>query len=115
MDLVVEVGGAGTFQQSLRAARVAGVIAQIGVLAGVEQSLQITPILHRMLHVQGIYVGSRAHFLSMNRALTQTRLKPVVDRVYPFKEAPDAFRSMESGSHFGKIVIAVKQSGQHLN
>jgi NADPH:quinone reductase-like Zn-dependent oxidoreductase len=109
VDLVVEVGGAGTFQQSLRAVRVAGVVAQIGILSGVEQSLQITPLLHRLLRVQGIYVGSRAHFLEMNRALIQTRLKPVVDRVYPFKEAPEALRSMESGSHFGKIVISMEQ------
>ncbi len=109
VDLVVEVGGAGTFQQSLRATRVGGVIAQIGVLAGVEHSLQITPILHRMLHVQGIYVGSRAHFLAMNRALIQTGIKPAVDRVFPFVDAREALRAMESGSHFGKIVIAVRE------
>jgi len=108
VDLVVEVGGAGTFQQSMAAARVGGVIAQIGVLSGREESLAITPILHKMLNIRGIYVGSRQHFVAMNRALEQTRIHPVVDRVFSFGEAREAFATLESASHFGKIVISVK-------
>ena len=108
VDLVVEVGGAGTFQQSLAATRTGGVIAQIGVLAGREQPLTITPILHKMLDIRGIYVGSRRHFLEMNRAIEQTRLRPVIDRVFSFGEAKEAFKTMENASHFGKIVISAK-------
>jgi NADPH:quinone reductase-like Zn-dependent oxidoreductase len=103
VDLVVEVGGAGTLQQSLKAVRVAGTVAQIGVLTGVEQPLQITPVLHKQLNVKGIYVGSRANFETMNKAVSQIQLRPVVDRVFPFKEAREAFKAMESASHFGKI------------
>jgi NADPH:quinone reductase-like Zn-dependent oxidoreductase len=106
--LVVEVGGAGTFQQSMAATRVGGVIAQIGVLSGREQTLALTPILHRMLHVQGIYVGSREQFAAMNRALEQTRIQPVVDRIFSFEEAREAFATLKGASHFGKIVISVK-------
>jgi NADPH:quinone reductase-like Zn-dependent oxidoreductase len=101
------VGGAGTFQQSMAATRTGGVIAQIGVLSGREQSLAITPILHKMLQILGIYVGSRQHFLEMNRAIAQTGLHPVVDRVFSFGEAREAFTTMENASHFGKIVISV--------
>ncbi len=108
VDLVVEVGGAGTLQQSMAAARVGGVIAQIGVLGGREQGLLITPILHKMLQIRGIYVGSREHFEEMNRALVQSRLRPVVDRIFSFEETREAFKTMESASHFGKIVISVK-------
>ena len=108
VDLTVEVGGAGTFQQSLAATRTGGIVAQIGILAGREQPLMITPILHKMLHIRGIYVGSRQHFLEMNRAIDQTRLRPVIDRVFSFGEAPEAFKTMENASHFGKIVISVK-------
>jgi NADPH:quinone reductase-like Zn-dependent oxidoreductase len=46
-------------------------------------------------------------FEEMNRALSQNRIKPVIDRVFPFAESPDAFRHLESGAHFGKVVIAV--------
>jgi NADPH:quinone reductase-like Zn-dependent oxidoreductase len=110
VDLTVEVGGAGTFQQSMAATRTGGVIAQIGVLSGREQTLTITPILHKMLQIRGIYVGSRQHFLEMNRAIAQTGLRPVIDRVFSFGEAREAFQTMENASHFGKIVISVKTS-----
>jgi NADPH:quinone reductase-like Zn-dependent oxidoreductase len=108
VDLTVEVGGAGTFQQSMAATRTGGVIAQIGVLSGREQPLTITPILHKMLNIRGIYVGSRQQFLEMNRAIEQTRLRPIIDRVFSFGEAREAFTTMENASHFGKIVISVK-------
>jgi NADPH:quinone reductase-like Zn-dependent oxidoreductase len=110
VDLTVEVGGAGTFQQSMAATRTGGVIAQIGVLAGREQSLTITPILHKMLEIRGIYVGSRRHFLEMNHAIAQTGLRPVIDRIFSFGEAREAFTTLENASHFGKIVISVKTS-----
>jgi NADPH:quinone reductase-like Zn-dependent oxidoreductase len=112
VDLVVEVGGAGTFGQSLRAARVGGVIAQIGVLSGVEQPIAIPPILHRVLRIQGIYVGSRQDFVEMNRAIEQNRLKPVIDREFPFAEAQKALEWMENGAHFGKIVISVASASE---
>ncbi len=106
-DLIVEVGGTGTLNQSLRAVRMGGVVAQIGVLSQSDQPLQIAPILHRQVQVKGIYVGSRAHFEEMNRAIAATDLLPVVDRVFPFDEAPQALRTMEAAVHFGKIVIQV--------
>jgi NADPH:quinone reductase-like Zn-dependent oxidoreductase len=106
-DLVVEVGGAGTFHQSLQAVRIGGTVAQIGVLSQSDQPLPIAPILHRQVRVHGIYVGSRAHFEAMNRAITAHRMRPVVDRIFAFSEAREALRTMENGSHFGKIVIQV--------
>jgi NADPH:quinone reductase-like Zn-dependent oxidoreductase len=105
VDHVVEVGGAGTFEKSLRAVRPMGVVSQIGVLTGVTKDLNIAPILMKHVRVQGIYVGSRAMFEDMNRAITQNKLVPVVDKVFPFEQVPDALRYMESGSHFGKIVV----------
>lgn len=104
-DLVVEVGGAGTLTQSLKAVRVGGKVAQIGVLSQTSEPLNVVPILHKQIHIQGIYVGSRADFLEMNRAITQTKLKPIVDEVFAFSQAKQALRRMESGTHFGKLVI----------
>ena len=57
--------------------------------------------------VLGIYVGSRAMFEDMNRAIALHKLRPVVDRVFPFDAAADAYRHLASGRHFGKVVIAV--------
>jgi NADPH:quinone reductase-like Zn-dependent oxidoreductase len=108
-DRIIEVGGGGTFGQSLRAARVGGVIAQIGVLSGAATSepLALTPILHKQLRVQGIYVGSRAMFEEMNAAIAKATLHPVIDRVFAFDQVREAFLHMQSASHFGKIVIRV--------
>lgn len=107
VDLVVEVGGAGTLGKSLQAVKIGGTVAQIGVLTGVEQPLAIGPILHKQIQLKGIYVGSREHFLAMNKAMTQLKLKPVVDQVFAFAETRKAFKTMEEASHFGKIVIRV--------
>jgi NADPH:quinone reductase-like Zn-dependent oxidoreductase len=104
VDHVVEVGGAGTLGQSLRAVRMGGQISLIGVLSGAGQ-VNPMPILMKNVRVQGIFVGSREMFEAMNRAIVAGQLRPVVDRVFPFAEAPEAFRHMESGAHFGKICI----------
>ncbi len=111
-DRIIEVGGAGTFGQSLRAARTGGMVAQIGILSGaaVSDSLALTPILHKQLHVQGIYVGSRVMFEEMNTAIAKAKLRPVVDRVFAADQAQEALLHMQSGSHFGKIVIRITES-----
>ena len=106
-DLVVEVGGAGTLGQSIRALRIGGAVAQIGILTGGAQPLEIAPILHKQLRLRGIYVGSKADFIAMNKALSESRMKPVIDREFAFAEAPEALRFMEAGSHFGKLVIHI--------
>jgi len=107
VDLVVEVGGAGTFSRSLRAVRIGGTVAQIGVLSQSNEPVEIPLLLHRQVNLRGIYVGSRAHFEEMNRAILLHRLKPMTDEVFSFDRFPDALRRMEAASHFGKIVISV--------
>jgi NADPH:quinone reductase-like Zn-dependent oxidoreductase len=104
VDHTVEVGGAGTLQRSLACTRVGGHIGVIGVLTGPAQ-IDPTPILRRNLSVQGIYVGHRQMFEAMARAIAAARLEPVIDRVFPFEEAPAAYRHMEAQRHLGKIVI----------
>jgi len=106
-DRIIEVGGASTFGHSLRAARVGGMVAQIGVLSGsaTSEPLALTPILHKQLRVQGIYVGSRTMFEQMNTVIAKAELHPIIDRVFAFDQAREAFLHMESAAHFGKIVI----------
>lgn len=63
------------------------------------------PMLVKQIRLQGIYVGSRSMFEQMNNAIALHRLKPVIDRVFPFEEAPEAFRYLEKGGHVGKVCI----------
>jgi NADPH:quinone reductase-like Zn-dependent oxidoreductase len=107
VDLVVEVGGAGTLPQSLKAVRTGGRISLIGVLTGTAGEINPRPIVMKNICVQGILVGSREMFESMNRAISLHRLRPAIDGVFPFGEARDALRYMERGAHFGKICISL--------
>ena len=104
-DITVEVGGAGTLPRSFLATRLGGRIVVIGLLSGMAE-VDPMPILRRNLRVQGLYVGNRQMFEAMNRAIEAAGLKPVIDTVFPFAQARDAYRHLKSQTHFGKIVIA---------
>ena len=108
VDHVVEVGGAGTIEKSLKAVKMGGHIAVIGALSGGESVISPVPILMKSVKLQGIFVGSRQMFEDMNRLICQhTHFKPVIDRTFEFDEVKDALKYMESGSHFGKIVVKI--------
>jgi len=107
VDLVVEVGGIGTLPLSLRAIRMRGVVAQIGVLSGPAEPLPLPMILHKQAHIQGIYVGSRQDFLEMNKAIALSGLRPVFESC-PWTEARAAFTRMEQAGHFGKLVLTME-------
>ena len=106
VDHVVEVGGAGTLERSIRSVRTGGHIALIGVLSG-GGSVNPLPLLMKSVRLRGIFVGSRCTFEEMNRAIAIHRLRPVIDKTFPFEALPDAMSYMEGGSHFGKIVVAL--------
>jgi len=106
VDHIVEVGGGGTLERSIEAVRVGGHIALIGVLT--QGQINPMPILRKSIRLNGIYVGSRDWFQAMNAAIEANALKPVIDKVFPFEEARDAFHHMESAQHFGKIVLSME-------
>ncbi|MFY9822044.1 MAG: NAD(P)-dependent alcohol dehydrogenase [Thermoanaerobaculia bacterium] len=105
VDLVVEVGGAGTLKESLRAVRMGGTIALIGNLAGNTLELPLPLIFMQNVRVQGVLVGPRDSFEAMNRAIALHHLRPVIDRVFPLADIRAAFDHMAAGGHFGKICI----------
>ncbi len=105
VDVTLEVGGIGTLPRTLKATRHGGRISLIGVLSGLTGDVPIGPLLHKMLRVDGIYVGSRAMFADLNRALTQHGIVPVVDRVFDFAESVEAIRYFQRATHFGKVAI----------
>ena len=106
VDHVVEVGGVGTLEKSLQAVRIGGTVSLIGVLTG-SGTVDPMAILRKSIRMQGIYVGSRAMFEAMNRALSLHTLRPVIDRTFAFEEARQALSYMESAAHFGKIVVTL--------
>jgi NADPH:quinone reductase-like Zn-dependent oxidoreductase len=108
VDHVVEVGGTGTLPQSLKAVRPGGQVHLIGVLAGKGAGIDPTPILAKSVRVNGIYVGSRGMFARMNAAILANNIKPVLDGVYPLASFRDAFRHMQQGGHFGKIILSLQ-------
>lgn len=105
VDHVVEVGGWGTLEKSIESAAYGGHVHAIGVLTGFEGKINPWQVIAKSVCVCGLYVGSREMFESMNGAIAQHRLEPVIDRVFDFADARAAFARMESGAHFGKIVI----------
>ncbi|HXR39925.1 MAG TPA: NAD(P)-dependent alcohol dehydrogenase [Terracidiphilus sp.] len=108
VDLVVEVGGVATLPRSLRALRIGGAIAQVGVLTGPADSspFPVSSVLHKQVHLQGIYVGSRKDFEDLNKAITLAVLRPVGENFH-WSQAREALARMEEGSHFGKLVLTV--------
>ena len=106
VDLVVEVGGLGTLTRSLRAIRVGGTIAQIGVLALGTDAIPLGLILHKWARIHGIYVGSRKDFVEMNRAISLAELRPVGEE-FDWSQTREVLERLEEGSHFGKMVLTV--------
>ncbi len=107
VDHVVEIGGQGTLERSLRATGPDGEIHLIGVLTGISGAVDPKSILHTPLSVRGVSVGSRGAFERMLEAMASAELHPVIDRTFPFEEARDAYRYVQSGTHRGKISITV--------
>ncbi|MFN9430763.1 MAG: zinc-dependent alcohol dehydrogenase family protein [Acidobacteriota bacterium] len=108
VDHVVEVGGVRTLEQSLAAVRPGGQVSVIGVLTGLAGEVNLAPVLHKNLHLEGIYVGSRAMFESLNRAVTQAHRHPVIDATFAAEDIRTALGFMESAAHFGKIVLEIR-------
>ncbi len=107
VDVVVEIGGAGTLPQSITAVRVGGHISLIGVLAGFAGEVPTAALFGRNATLKGITVGSRAQQLDMIRAVEANGMEPVIDSTLPLEGLADAFRHQASQQHFGKICIAI--------
>ena len=105
VDHVVEIGGAGTIEQSMRASRLGGHISLIGVLAGYAGSINTALLMSMQIRLIGITVGARQHQQDMIRAIEANGIKPVLDQSFPLTMLAEAFRRQESGQHFGKIIV----------
>lgn len=107
VDCVVEIGGAGTLDQSMMATRVGGHVALIGVLAGFAGPVQTALLMAKNLRVQGLTVGSRAQQLDMIAGIEANGIRPVISDHFPLASLADAFRHQAANAHFGKIVVDI--------
>ena len=105
VDLVVEVGGAGTIKQSIRASRMGATIAMIGVVSGPSLEFALPLIIMNLLHVVGLTCGSRRQFADMLRTIDRHGIKPVIDKTFSLQELPAALARLQTGGHVGKICI----------
>jgi NADPH:quinone reductase-like Zn-dependent oxidoreductase len=109
VDHVVEVGGVGTIDNSLKSTRMGGHVSMVGILTGGAAQVNLIPVLMGDIRVQGVFVGPRKSFEELNAAITHHGIKPVVDKVFGFDEAREAIEHVGSGKHFGKVVISVNE------
>lgn len=105
VDVTVETGGGGTLERSLKATRCGGVVSLLGALTGMKAEITTGMILMKRLRIAGIMVDSRTALEDMLRFIEKHAIMPVIERSFPFEQLPDALQLMESGGHFGKIVI----------
>ncbi|HTV42485.1 MAG TPA: NAD(P)-dependent alcohol dehydrogenase [Candidatus Sulfotelmatobacter sp.] len=106
-DHVIEVGGQNTLGKSLASLAIGGQIHIIGGVSGFTSEVSLGAILGRSAVIRGIRVGSSEMFEAMNRAMILHRTQPVVDKVFDFHDTPAAYQYLQSGKHFGKVVISI--------
>jgi len=110
VDLVVDVGGAGTLAQSLKAIRYDGTVAVTGFLTGGEQGSgpSLMEVVPRAANVRGVLAGSRAQYDEMVGMMEQWEFHPIIDkRIFGFEEAKEAYEYLWAQKHVGKVVIEV--------
>ena len=107
VDCVMELGGAGTLLQSLKAIRIGGHVPMMGNLAGIKIDMDIFPILIKNAHIHGITVGNRDQFESMVTCVAANEIRPVIYKTYSFEDGGQAIKDIAAGSHFGKLTVKI--------
>lgn len=112
VDIIVETGGPGTMEQSLKAVAEGGNISAVGILSGSTETKSQTAIglqlINRNITMKGINIGPKDRIEEMLHLYTEKHIFPVVDQIYDFDKVKEALELMEDGRHFGKMVIKVK-------
>ena len=108
-DVVVDVGGKSSLEQSVRSLALGGTLSIVGGLTGYDGQLSAGALLGKVANVQGIFVGSRADFLRMNAFISAHHLHPVIDKTFPFEQFDAALKHMSDGDFVGKIVLSVNR------
>ncbi|KAL7926086.1 hypothetical protein ACQKWADRAFT_281732 [Trichoderma austrokoningii] len=107
-DHILEIGGPGSLEQSLKAVKLEGLITIIGFLAPSDKQPPLMDALNHVCIVRGVFVGSKQQFVEMNRAIDSAKIKPVVDsNIFSFEDIKKAYQYQWDQKHFGKVVIKI--------
>lgn len=115
-DIIFETGGARTLRKSFDCVAFGGLINCVGYVSGKEDEPQAKQLninvlaLRRNVTLKGILNGPKDRFEEMVGFYRKHEIRPVVDRVFAFDKADEAFKHLNSGEHFGKVVIKVSDS-----
>lgn len=104
-DRIVEVGGPGTIAQSIAALARGGEIALVGLLAPIGDGMNLIDFFLGQAKLRTVNTGTREDLEDLNRALASREVHPVIDSVFAFDEAHEAFAALAAGGHVGKTVI----------
>lgn len=107
VDIVIETVGGSNLGRSLNALKMGGHISIVGLLDGFEAEINVLSLIHQQATIHGLEVGGTHQFKEMNRAIEACNLHPIIDRVFSLEEISAALSYLESGSHFGKIVVSL--------
>jgi NADPH:quinone reductase-like Zn-dependent oxidoreductase len=107
VDVIVETVGGRNIDRSLNVLKMSGYISVVGLLDGFEAKINVLSLLHQHATIRGLEVGSKQDFAEMNRAIAADNIHPVIDKVFLFEQAQQAFRYLDQGLHFGKVAIAI--------
>jgi NADPH:quinone reductase-like Zn-dependent oxidoreductase len=106
-DMVVDIGGRSTIEQSLKALAYEGNVALVGTLGGSGASLPTDALMSKAATARGVWAGARTDFLKMCKFMEQHRIHPVVAKTYPFEDLDAALKDLDSGNFMGKLVLVL--------
>jgi NADPH:quinone reductase-like Zn-dependent oxidoreductase len=104
-DVVVDVGGKDTLDQSVRSLAYRGMLSIVGGLSGYDGSIPASGLLNKTANARGIFVGSRADYLRMSKFIAEQRIRPVIDREFPLDQYDAALEYLRTASPFGRVVL----------
>lgn len=107
VDVVVDVAGGNILAQTLRICNFGARVSVIGILSGPDSNIHIRDMLYRQIHIRGIFMESTEELRNLMRAVDALKLKPAIDKIFPFNQAKEAYFYLESQKHIGKIVISL--------
>lgn len=105
VDVVVDNVGKATIMKSMQAVARGGRIVIIGNTSGPLAEIDMRYVFGKQISLIGSTMGSHQDFRDMVTLLWEGKLIPVIDRVMPLEEGIEAYRIMEQGKQFGKIVL----------
>jgi len=104
-DVVMDIGGRSTIEQSTKSVAYEGTLALIGGLGGYDASVSSYALISRGITARGVIAGSRADFMRMCKFMEQHRIRPVIERTYPFDDFEQAMSDLKAGNFVGKLVL----------